>query len=120
MAQAYLSPPTPKPMSVPAITVEALAAARAEDREPALLDVRQFEERAIASLGGVHIPLGELPERAGELEGFRGQPLIVYCRSGARSARAAEWLRTEGFDAHNLAGGTLAWSRSVDPALPTY
>ena len=106
--------------SVPEMTVHELNASLKDDSPPTLLDVRQARERAIASLGGIHIPLNELTNRIEELEDQKGQPIVVYCRSGGRSARAVKFMRTQGFDAINLKGGTLAWSNEIDPSLPIY
>ena len=61
----------------------------------------------------VLIPLDELSARAGEIDPPRRS---IYCRSGARSAMAVAALRAAGYDAHNLAGGMLAW---LDAGLPT-
>jgi len=87
---------------------------------PAILDVREPWEIAIASLPGtVNIPLQEVPSRLGELD--RGAELIVMCHGGGRSRRAAEFLAARGFTrVANLSGGIDAWSREVDPSLPTY
>ena len=57
--------------------------------------------------GDVLIPLDELSVRAGEIDPAR--PALIYCRSGSRSAMAVAALRAAGYDAHNLAGGMLAW-----------
>ena len=54
------------------------------------------------------IPLGTLPDRLSEIP--KDRPVVVHCRSGARSARAVAMLRAEGYDAHNLVGGILAWA----------
>ncbi len=85
-----------------------------------LLDVREPHEHALARIPGAHlIPLGELPSRLGELAG--ATDIVVHCRSGARSARAAKLLKQAGFPrVRNLAGGILAWSRDVDPSVPRY
>jgi adenylyltransferase/sulfurtransferase len=85
-----------------------------------LLDVREPWEIAIAALPGiVPIPLGEIPQRWRELDA-QGQ-IVVICRSGMRSQNAATFLVQQGITpVYNLAGGVLAWSREVDPSLPTY
>jgi len=82
--------------------------------------VREPVERTIVTIPGeqVAIPLGELPARLGEVPADR--PVVVYCRSGARSARAAAYLASAGYRAANLAGGVLAWADDVDPHLPRY
>lgn len=86
-----------------------------------LLDVRQPHEYQIAHLDGHLIPLGELPARLDELAPHRDEQIVVYCRSGARSGQAVQFLRAHGYaGAVNLDGGILAWSREIDPSMPTY
>lgn len=90
---------------IPEIDVDELA-----DRLPSdasLIDVRQPDEYEQAHVpGAVLVPLDELPERVGDLP---DGPLLVICRSGARSMKACEWLAPQGHDVANVAGGTLAW-----------
>ena len=96
-------------------------AARAEaGPAPVLLDIREDWELAIARLDGVlHIPMGEIPARLGELAPER--EIVVLCRSGGRSAQVARFLQQQGFrDVWNLAGGILAWSEQLDPSLAQY
>jgi len=84
-----------------------------------LLDVREPFEYQIAQMGGQLIPLGELPQRVGELDPKR--EIVVQCKSGGRSQRAAEFLKKNGFEkVHNLAGGILAWSSEIDPTVRKY
>ena len=65
------------------------------------------------------IPLGELPQRAHELD--REKEIFVLCHSGMRSERAAELLRSAGFPrVANVAGGIDAWSEEIDPNVPRY
>ena len=72
-----------------------------------LLDVRTDREYEAGHLpGALHVPVTEVAGRLDELP--RDQPIIVYCQSGVRSARAAETLRGAGFDVHDL-GGIGAW-----------
>jgi len=91
------------------------AATRLRDEEDwQVVDVRTPEERPDGVIeGDVLIPLDELSARAGEIDPAR--PALIYCRSGSRSAMAVAALRTAGYDAHNLAGGMLAW---LDAGLP--
>jgi rhodanese-related sulfurtransferase len=73
-----------------------------------LLDVRTREEFGGGHIeGAVNIPVQELPRRAKELP-QKGRPIVVYCRSGARSAAAAGELRKLGYDVHDL-GPMSAW-----------
>ncbi|MGT2425107.1 ThiF family adenylyltransferase [Amnibacterium kyonggiense] len=84
-----------------------------------LLDVREPWEAEIAALpGSVLIPLGELPDRIGELDASR--PVIAYCHGGVRSLRAAHALQDAGLSVRSMAGGIDAWSRTVDADVPRY
>ena len=110
----------PTMASVPEMTVHDLKALRDAGKNPFVLDVREPDEYEAANIDGALIPLGELPERVGELESHRDDDvLVVHCRSGARSARAVEFLQLQGFtNAANLTGGIHAWSDAIDPSLP--
>lgn len=91
------------------------------DNRPFLLDVRNPYEVAIASIPGTDklIPIDQLPERIHELDSAR--EMVVYCRSGVRSARAVELLKQAGFrKIKNLEGGILRWSDEVDPTVAKY
>ncbi|SHN73473.1 Rhodanese-related sulfurtransferase [Geodermatophilus obscurus] len=92
-----------------------LTPAQAADRtEAVLLDVREAAELAEGRIAGsTHIPLGQLPARAFELD--RGRPVITVCRSGGRSSRAAQFLAQQGYDVANLAGGMTAWTAEGRP-----
>ena len=98
---------------ISAISVEELRRALASDKVPFLLDVREPEEFAQAHLpGATLLPLGSLDEGAGAIP--RHHPVVVYCRSGARSGQAVQQLQTTyGFtNLQNLEGGMLAWEES--------
>jgi rhodanese-related sulfurtransferase len=46
------------------------------------------------------------------------KPVVIYCRSGARSAQACAFMASKGYkNMHNLAGGIMAWAREIDPSL---
>lgn len=84
-----------------------------------VLDVREPFEFSIAQIGGHLIPLNDLPQRVRELDPNR--EIVVHCKVGGRSQRAAEFLARQGFrKVHNLAGGILAWSDKVDPSVRKY
>ncbi len=119
-AAAAASQPTES--DVPEITVQQLKARLDRGDRPLILDVRKPHEVQIASIGhDLLIPIDELPERLAELEPYRDQEIVVYCRSGARSARATKLLQEAGFrDVKNLKGGILAWSQEIDPSIPQY
>jgi sulfur-carrier protein adenylyltransferase/sulfurtransferase len=106
---------------IPSITVRELADRQAQPDPPFLLDVRQLHEREFASIGGVHVEMSSLPDRLAELEEHREAEIVVYCRSGQRSANVVRFLQSNGFSkALNLEGGILAWSREIDPAVKQY
>lgn len=90
------------------------------DHPPFLLDVREANEWEICHLpGAVRISVNELAERMNELDS--AVEMVVYCRSGVRSARAVDLLRQAGFrKVKNLAGGILRWADEVDPSMPKY
>ncbi|WP_131103248.1 rhodanese-like domain-containing protein [Ornithinimicrobium sufpigmenti] len=80
-----------------------------------VVDVREADEWAAGHApGAVHIPLGEVPARLGELP-ESDEPLPVICRSGGRSQRAVQWLVQQGFDVVNVDGGMRAWGTSGKP-----
>ena len=78
------------------------------------LDVRTREEHQIKSIpNSIHIPLQELRERLIELEEYDDRMMVVYCRSGNRSAKGTKILLNNGFDAVNLLGGMINWKKTV-------
>ncbi len=84
-----------------------------------VLDVREPHEYQICNINGHLIPLGDLPKRVNELD--PNKEIVAHCRSGARSAKAADFLRNAGFhNVHNLAGGILAWADRIDPKMAKY
>lgn len=102
------------------LTPSELAAWLQQPEKPFLLDVREANEWEIGHLpGAVRISVNELPERMSELD--TSVEMVVYCKSGIRSARAINTLRRAGFrKLKNLAGGIIRWSEDVDPSVPTY
>ena len=106
-------------MNIPEITPAEFVARRDRGDAMTLLDVREGWELGVASVPGViHIPMGEVAGRVGELDASR--EVVVLCRSGRRSLEVAKYLQQNGFRAVNLAGGILAWSRDLDATIPTY
>ncbi len=104
---------------IPQMSVKEYKQRRDAGEDLFLLDVREPFEYQIAQMGGVLVPLGELPHRMGELDPKR--EIVVQCKSGGRSQKAAEFLKKNGFEkVHNLAGGILAWSSEVDPSVRRY
>lgn len=75
-----------------------------------LLDVREVYEREEFNIGGIHVPLGELGASMEKLVPHRDAEIIVYCRSGKRSAMAQSLLLQAGFNTvRNLEGGMIAY-----------
>jgi adenylyltransferase/sulfurtransferase len=75
----------------------------------------------IVNIGAPLIPLGQLANRVGELTPQKGREIVVHCKSGGRSQKAALILKNAGFThVGNLAGGILAWAEKIDPTLPKY
>jgi sulfur-carrier protein adenylyltransferase/sulfurtransferase len=85
-----------------------------------LLDVREPNEYQIGRIpGSTLIPLGEVPQRVDEIP--RDKDIIVHCKMGGRSAKAAAFLRQQGYaNVKNLKGGILDWSDKIDPNVPKY
>jgi adenylyltransferase/sulfurtransferase len=105
--------------SAPEVTPRELKARLDRGDDLYILDVREPHEYQICNIGGHLIPLGDLSRRVNELDSAR--EIVAHCRSGKRSAEAAEFLRKAGFKKiWNLKGGILAWSDEVDSSVPKY
>jgi molybdopterin/thiamine biosynthesis adenylyltransferase/rhodanese-related sulfurtransferase/molybdopterin converting factor small subunit len=104
----------------PEVTAAALRRELDGPHPPALIDVREPGEWAIVHLPGARlVPKGQVERRLREIP--RRGPVVVYCKSGRRSADAVRFLREHGFqNVRSLAGGIDAWTEQVDPSLPTY
>lgn len=98
------------------ITAEELKARLATGEKLNIIDVREPHENVEFNIGGHLVPLGLIQSmQLDELEEFKNEELIVYCRSGNRSGQACMILETVGFtNVKNLSGGMLNW-RAVFP-----
>ncbi|MDE3105482.1 MAG: molybdopterin-synthase adenylyltransferase MoeB [Acidobacteriota bacterium] len=106
---------------IPQITVEELKLKLDAKVDFFLLDVREPHEYPIANLGAPLIPVGQLEARLGEIAAEKDREVIIHCRSGARSQKAALILKQAGFtNVSNLSGGVLAWADKIDPSMPKY
>jgi rhodanese-related sulfurtransferase len=97
------------PMQIPTVEVGALPP------DAVLLDVREDDEWAAGHIAGaVHVPMMQLPQRLQFEPGALTpeNPIVVVCKMGGRSAQVTAWLRQQGYDATNLAGGMLAWEEA--------
>ncbi|HEY9164540.1 MAG TPA: rhodanese-like domain-containing protein [Candidatus Kryptonia bacterium] len=84
-----------------------------------ILDVREKSEFQICNIGGILIPLRQLPEKMSELDA-EGETVVI-CHSGNRSLMAVRFLQSAGFqNVKNLTGGIDAWARFIDPAMRRY
>ena len=92
------------------ITVEELKERLEKGEDLHFYDVREEHEYEEDNLGAVLIPLGELPDHLNELEPLKNEEIIIHCRSGARSGKAAKFLESQGYtNVRNVLGGILAY-----------
>ncbi len=105
---------------VPEISATEVKKLMDENKPFVLVDVREAHEHEICNIPSAKlIPLGDIPKRMHELNS--ADRIVVYCRVGARSAKAVEFLMKAGFRRiQNMSGGILAWARDVDPSMPSY
>jgi adenylyltransferase/sulfurtransferase len=119
-----IHPAAPEPATVADNTTEitAVELKRRLDRgdDLKIVDVREPNEYQINRIAGsVLIPLGDVPRRYRELD--PEDEIVVQCKVGGRSAKAADFLRSVGFKkVLNLKGGILDWIDKVDPTQPKY
>jgi molybdopterin/thiamine biosynthesis adenylyltransferase/rhodanese-related sulfurtransferase/molybdopterin converting factor small subunit len=116
-------PAAPEPVTVNNATeITSVELKRRLDRGDKLrvVDVREPNEYQINRIpGSVLIPLGDVPKRYNELD--PDEEIVTQCKSGVRSAKAADFLRSVGFrSVLNLKGGILDWIEKVDPTQPKY
>ena len=97
--------------------VNTMEATRLMNEGALMLDVREDNEWAVGHIPNAkHIRVGQLSGQLGELGKFKDKPIVAYCRSGNRSARACAMLKKAGFDnTYNLAGGIMAWEQANLP-----
>ena len=95
------------------ITTDELKKRMDAGEQPHLLDVREDCERAEFNIGGRHVPLGKLQSmQLDDIEDWKNDEIIIYCRSGNRSGIATHMLEAFGYkNVKNLVGGMLNWQR---------
>lgn len=108
------------PLPVKSITVEELKKKMDEKEDFQLIDVREKNEKDFADLGGELIPMSTIPANADKIS--KDKTVVVYCRSGQRSAGVIRELQeTFGFtNLYNLTGGILAWADKIDSSVKKY
>jgi adenylyltransferase/sulfurtransferase len=105
--------------ATPEITPRELKACLDAGGDSLIIDVREPYENRICRLDALLIPLAEIPSRLDDLD--RSRDIVVYCRTGIRSAAAVAFLKQAGFArVWNLRGGILAWADEIDPTMPKY
>jgi rhodanese-related sulfurtransferase len=122
-APAYAAEPAPTTSAAPASATSPISQAallsRVAKKEPGLvvLDVRTPAEFAAGHVPGArNVPHDEIPARLAELSSLKDQQVVLYCRSGRRTAIAAETLRGAGFEKLlHLEGDWLAWEAAKQP-----
>jgi hypothetical protein len=106
---------------VPQISVQQLKRKLDAKEDVFVLDVREPHEHQIVNLGAPLIPVGDIERRASELADKKSSEIVVYCKAGVRSQKAALALKQAGFtNISNLTGGILAWAEKIDPSMPKY
>ena len=105
---------------MPALTPADLATRLKRGDDLDLVDVREPHEWDICRIEGARLaPLSSFAEALRTLDSARD--VVLYCKSGARSAKAVRQLQAAGFKrVWNLAGGILRWSEEIDPSIPRY
>lgn len=90
------------------------ASAMYAGQKAVIVDVREDSEWNAQHIpGAIHIPLGQLNDRLSELKSYKDSPVITQCRSGARSAKALDLLKSSGFtNVYNMDGGIIAWDKA--------
>jgi rhodanese-related sulfurtransferase len=102
------------------ITVSELKS-KMDNKEPfQLIDVRETYEHEFANIKGEVIPMNSILDEHAKLD--KDKPVIIYCRSGNRSAVVIHELEKRfGFtNLYNLKGGIIAWANEIDPTVPKY
>jgi len=96
------------------ITVQELKERMDKGEELYIVDVREPDEHAAFNIGGKLVPVGDiLAMQTDDIDEWKEKEVIFYCRSGARSARAAQFAEMLGFEnTVNLTGGMLAWKEA--------
>jgi rhodanese-related sulfurtransferase/fermentation-respiration switch protein FrsA (DUF1100 family) len=104
---------------IPQISVQELKRKLDAKDDVFVLDVREPHEHKVANLGASLIPVGDIERRASELADKKNSEIVVYCKAGIRSQKAALALKQAGFTKiSNLTGGILAWAEQIDPSMP--
>ncbi len=111
----------PEIEGIPQLSVEELKKRIDAGDKPFILDVREPHEYAIVNIGAPLIPVGQVASRVKDIPVAKDQEIVVHCKTGGRSQKAALTLKQAGFtNVKNLAGGITAWAEKIDTSLPKY
>jgi adenylyltransferase/sulfurtransferase len=84
-----------------------------------LIDIRELYEVETCTIGGDHIPMGEIVGRLNEIN--RNVPVVIHCKSGRRSEAVVAHLRSMGLDnVISLSEGIMGWADTIDSSLERY
>jgi rhodanese-related sulfurtransferase len=113
---------SPTPIEVDVQTVQKWLKNRDDRDELVLIDCREDEEFAAASIeGAVLMPMSRWQDEMSKLKDWPDKHLVVYCHHGRRSLQVVSWLRKNGFpNAQSMQGGIDAWSIEIDPQVARY
>lgn len=102
------------------VSVHELEKMMDEKKDFQLIDVREAGEHEFCNIGGELIPMGDILQNTDKIT--REKDVIIYCRSGNRSANIIRALEQHfGFtNLFNLKGGMLDWADEIDPDIPKY
>lgn len=101
------------------ITVRELKEKLDNKEDLQVIDVREQHEAEICSMGAELIPMGDVMDNLDKIS--KNKPVIVHCRSGARSGSIVKALEQRGYEnVYNLKGGILAWAEEIDQSLTKY
>ena len=108
-------------MSNKKVTAEELKIMLEKNEDFVLLDVRTETEVLVSKISekSIHIPMNEIPNRLTNLDS--NKEIVVYCKSGKRSAKVCEYLKHNNYtNVKNLSGGILAWAEQIDSSILVY
>lgn len=107
------------PLEIDVASVQKLVS---EGESMLLVDCREQNEYDLVHLDQAKlVPMSELEQRVGELDGHEKGRVVVYCHFGGRSLQVAAWLRQRGFvQAQSMSGGIDRWATEIDSSLARY
>lgn len=94
--------------------------AKLDANEPVqIIDIREEYELQLATIGGLHLPLGSVLSNLDKIN--KDIPVVLHCRTGERGRKMVAYLSNMGYNnLHNLEGGINAWAENIDHSIKTY